>query len=165
MSAITSDTFAPPAAPPKRAPKPRRGGFNVRKLTVALAAYLIAMIFILPYAEMVITALRPKNELLSPGYLPKHWDFSNFTSIESPESSPRSTCHPSFGDAPLKRTVRPVHETVTEPATPDQVRSSVWAVAAGFGDDPPGFFVGALVGAVVAVRLGVREGVARADGE
>ncbi|HZY77799.1 MAG TPA: carbohydrate ABC transporter permease [Jatrophihabitantaceae bacterium] len=81
MSAITSDTFAPPAAPPKRAPKPRRGGFNVRKLTVALAAYLIAMIFILPYAEMVITALRPKNELLSPGYLPKHWDFSNFTSI------------------------------------------------------------------------------------
>jgi multiple sugar transport system permease protein len=30
---------------------------------------------------MVITALRPPKELLSPGYLPKHFDFSNFTSI------------------------------------------------------------------------------------
>ena len=39
------------------------------------------MIFILPYAEMVITALRPNNELTSPGYFPRHWDFSNFTSI------------------------------------------------------------------------------------
>ena len=31
--------------------------------------------------------------------------FSNFTSIESPESSPRSTCHPSFGDAEAERRV------------------------------------------------------------
>jgi multiple sugar transport system permease protein len=81
MSAITSDTFAPPSDTATATPKPRRGPFNVRKLTIAVAAYVIAMIFILPYAEMVITALRPHNELASPGYLPKHWDFSNFTSI------------------------------------------------------------------------------------
>ncbi len=67
-----------------RVPSPRRTRsrrVNGRTLAISLAAYLIAMIFILPYAEMVITALRPANELTSPGYIPKHWDFSSFTSI------------------------------------------------------------------------------------
>jgi multiple sugar transport system permease protein len=52
-----------------------------RKLILAVVAYLIAIIFLLPYAEMVITAMRPPKELLSAGYLPRHWDFSNFTTI------------------------------------------------------------------------------------
>jgi multiple sugar transport system permease protein len=52
-----------------------------RKLILTLAAYLIAILFLLPYAEMVITALRPPSELLDRGYVPKHWDWSNFTSI------------------------------------------------------------------------------------
>ena len=52
-----------------------------RKVLVALAAYVIAMIFLLPYVEMVITALRPPQELLSRGYLPKHFTWSNFTSL------------------------------------------------------------------------------------
>lgn len=60
---------------------PRRRGFPTRKLILSLAAYLIAIIFLLPYAEMVITALRPPKELLDRGYVPKHWDWSNFTSI------------------------------------------------------------------------------------
>jgi multiple sugar transport system permease protein len=54
-----------------------------RRLVVALAAYVIALFFLLPYAEMVITALRPTDELLSPGYLPSHFDFHNFTTIWS----------------------------------------------------------------------------------
>lgn len=55
----------------------------VRRLAAALAAYAIAMFLLLPYAEMVITALRPADELLSPGYLPSHFDFHNFTTIWS----------------------------------------------------------------------------------
>jgi multiple sugar transport system permease protein len=47
------------------------------------AAYAVALVFLLPYAEMVITALRPKNQLTDPGYLPTHLDLSNFTSIWS----------------------------------------------------------------------------------
>ena len=81
MSTVTTDTAAPPAAAPAPAPRQRARAFNTRKLTVTLAAYLIAMIFVLPYAEMVITALRPNNEMANPGYLPEHWNFSNFTSI------------------------------------------------------------------------------------
>lgn len=72
----------PPAAVTRSAGRaPRRRAISRRKWIAALAAYLIAMVFILPYIEMVITALRPANELLSPGYLPKHFDFGNFTSI------------------------------------------------------------------------------------
>jgi multiple sugar transport system permease protein len=52
-----------------------------KRLLLALIAYLIGIIFLLPYAEMVITALRPNSELLDPNYVPHHWDWSNFTSI------------------------------------------------------------------------------------
>jgi multiple sugar transport system permease protein len=57
----------------------RRAGRSRILLTVA--AYAVAVIFVLPYAEMVISALRPPDELLARGYLPRHYDLSNFTSI------------------------------------------------------------------------------------
>ncbi|AMM22189.1 sugar ABC transporter permease [Frondihabitans sp. PAMC 28766] len=50
---------------------------------LALAAYVIALIFLLPYIEMVIAAVRPAKELLSPTILPTHVDWSNFVSIWS----------------------------------------------------------------------------------
>lgn len=60
-------------------PEARR--LRTRKVLFALIAYAIAVIFILPYVEMVIVAVRPANELLGRGYLPRHYDWSNFTSI------------------------------------------------------------------------------------
>jgi len=59
----------------------RREPIKRRTWVFSLVAYAIAMIFVLPYAEMIITALRPPKELLDAGYLPQHYDFSNFTSI------------------------------------------------------------------------------------
>ena len=43
----------------------------------------MALIFILPYIEMALTALRPPKELLDPDYLPHHYAWSNFTSLWS----------------------------------------------------------------------------------
>ncbi len=79
MSTVASDTVTP-VVDVNRPGRPRRGSVG-RKLAVAVAAYLIAIIFLLPYVEMVITALRPNNELLERGYVPKHWNFGNFTSL------------------------------------------------------------------------------------
>ena len=59
----------------------RAGRRPPRKVVLALVAYVIAVIFLLPYVEMVISALRPPKELLDRGYLPQHFDWSNFTSI------------------------------------------------------------------------------------
>ena len=70
-----------PVAGAVRRPVKRREPITRRSWILTLLAYVIAMVFVLPYAEMVITALRPPKELLSPGYLPQHYDFSNFTSI------------------------------------------------------------------------------------
>jgi multiple sugar transport system permease protein len=56
----------------------------IKTALVAAAAYAIAVIFLLPYVEMAITALRPQNELLSPGYLPRHFAWSNLTSMWGP---------------------------------------------------------------------------------
>jgi multiple sugar transport system permease protein len=74
-------TRTPAARAARRAPHRLPG---VRTALVATAAYVIAVIFLLPYVEMVITALRPQNELLSPGYLPAHYAWSNLTSMWGP---------------------------------------------------------------------------------
>jgi multiple sugar transport system permease protein len=66
---------------PDRPTVRRRSKLTPRRMLLALVAYVIALIFILPYVEMVISALRPPAELLDRGYLPKHFDWSNFTSI------------------------------------------------------------------------------------
>jgi len=71
---------APVAVTPARA---ERRTLSAKRLWLAVAGYVVALIFILPYAEMVISALRPPNELLGRNYLPKHFDWSNFTTLWS----------------------------------------------------------------------------------
>jgi multiple sugar transport system permease protein len=71
-------TRAQPARPAR--PKPRRLP-AVKTALIAAAAYIIAIIFLLPYLEMVITALRPQRELLERNYLPHHFAWSNLTNM------------------------------------------------------------------------------------
>jgi len=56
---------------------------SLRTAIVTVVAYLVAVIFILPYLEMVVTALRPQRELLDRDYLPHHFAWSNFVSLWS----------------------------------------------------------------------------------
>jgi multiple sugar transport system permease protein len=71
-------TRARPARPARPA---RRRLPAVKTALIAAAAYLIAIIFLLPYVEMVITALRPQRELLERNYLPHHFAWSNLTNM------------------------------------------------------------------------------------
>jgi multiple sugar transport system permease protein len=68
---------------PRRARAPRRLP-AIRTALIAAAAYIVAIIFLLPYAEMVITALRPQRELLERNYLPHHFAWSNLTNMWGP---------------------------------------------------------------------------------
>src|SRR5215472_18605390 len=77
MAAVTVSTRAPAATRASRR-MPRLG-----TAVVAVAAYLVAVIFILPYLEMVVTALRPQPELLDRDYLPGHFAWSNFVTLWS----------------------------------------------------------------------------------
>jgi multiple sugar transport system permease protein len=54
-----------------------------RTLIVSVLAYGIAALFLLPYLEMVVSALRPTNQLLAPNLLPSQFTLHNFTSIWS----------------------------------------------------------------------------------
>jgi len=78
-AAVITGTPTDAVAPPPR--KRRRRPLTGRTFILSLAAYIIAIIFLLPYAEMVITALRPASELQDRGYIPRHWDWGNFSSI------------------------------------------------------------------------------------
>ncbi len=66
--------------PGAAAPRARRLP-GLRTALVAAAAYLTAIVFALPYLEMVITALRPQRELLARNYLPHHFAWSNLTGM------------------------------------------------------------------------------------
>lgn len=65
------------ALPTATSPKP----LTTRRVLVACTAYVVALIFLLPYVEMIIAALRPKDQTTAPNFLPSHFNFSNFTSI------------------------------------------------------------------------------------
>ncbi|GGV46448.1 carbohydrate ABC transporter permease [Streptomyces griseoflavus] len=59
---------------PRRAPRPRT-------VVVTAVAWLIAAVFLLPYVQMVITALRPAGELRDATYLPTEFAWSNFIDV------------------------------------------------------------------------------------
>jgi multiple sugar transport system permease protein len=63
-------------------PAPRRRR-PLRTWIIALAAYVIAVIFLLPYLEMLVMAMRPNNELGLATILPRHFTFANFTTLWS----------------------------------------------------------------------------------
>ncbi|MFD5085735.1 carbohydrate ABC transporter permease [Kitasatospora sp. NPDC058201] len=52
-----------------------------RTLLVAAVAWMLAAVFLLPYAEMVITALRPASELRDATYLPSEFKWANFVDV------------------------------------------------------------------------------------
>jgi multiple sugar transport system permease protein len=80
MSATTQ--AAPPRSPTTTPSAPRRR-LPVRTWIVAGTAYIIAIIFLLPYLEMIVMAGRPNDELGQPTIFPSHFTFSNFTTLWS----------------------------------------------------------------------------------
>ena len=77
---ITTTKPAPEITRAGSAPRARR---PLRTWLVAGAAYLVAIIFLLPYLEMLLIAGRPNNELGQPTIFPSHFTFSNFTTLWS----------------------------------------------------------------------------------
>jgi multiple sugar transport system permease protein len=72
---------APRLRTPAR-PAPRRRP-SLRTWLIAGAAYVVALIFLLPYLEMLVMAGRPNSELGQPTIFPQHFTFSNFTTLWS----------------------------------------------------------------------------------
>ena len=79
QATIAAPAGAPGRTPPTRTRKPPSG----KTVAITATAYLIGVIFLLPYLEMIITALRPQNELTERNYLPHHIAWSNFINIWS----------------------------------------------------------------------------------
>ncbi len=61
----------------------RRRTMSLRKAILTGVGWLVALAFVAPYLEMLLTALKPERELMkSPGpYFPSHWDWSNFINV------------------------------------------------------------------------------------
>ncbi|MFE5798099.1 carbohydrate ABC transporter permease [Streptomyces sp. NPDC056503] len=64
----------------RRSPRtPRR--LRPRVLLVAAVAWMLAAVFLLPYVEMIVTALRPADELRDATYLPSAFEWANFVDV------------------------------------------------------------------------------------
>ncbi|WP_405008338.1 carbohydrate ABC transporter permease [Kitasatospora purpeofusca] len=59
----------------------RREPIRPRTLVIAAVAWGLAALFLLPYLEMVVTAVRPADELRDAGYLPSHFAWSNLVDV------------------------------------------------------------------------------------
>jgi multiple sugar transport system permease protein len=79
VAAITVAGQAP--APPRRRIAAQRPTWKT--VTLTLAAYVIAFVFVFPYLDMIVTALRPQAEIQGTSILPHHYSFSAFTSLWS----------------------------------------------------------------------------------
>lgn len=79
--AVRTIAGRPQAAPASAAARERRRLPSLRTAVIAAAAYLVAVVFLLPYLEMLITAVRPQRELFDANYLPRHFAWSNLTNM------------------------------------------------------------------------------------
>jgi multiple sugar transport system permease protein len=88
---VASTTAAAKAHGPEGGPAAATGGtgrkapvrppFRFRTLVVTVVAWVLAVIFIFPYLDMVITSLRPSNELRDNTFLPHHFQWSTFVDV------------------------------------------------------------------------------------
>src|SRR5436190_22971112 len=79
--AVRTLTTRKQAAPQPAAARAERRLPSLRTAIIAIAAYVVAVIFVLPYLEMLITAVRPQRQLFEPNYLPHHLAWSNLTDM------------------------------------------------------------------------------------
>lgn len=78
MAATTAPAQTGAPAPP---PRPKQRRLRPRTLLIAAFAWLLAAVFIAPYLEMIVTALRPADELRDRSYLPDSWQWSNLVNV------------------------------------------------------------------------------------
>lgn len=79
--AVRTATVSTAAASARAASRQRRRPPSLKTALLAAAAYLIAVVFLLPYLEMLITSVRPSSELYDRDYLPHHFAWSNLTNM------------------------------------------------------------------------------------
>ena len=78
---MAAETLTARAAPARGRARPARRLPRLKTVIIAAVAYVIGIIFLLPYIEMIVTALRPQNELLERNYLPHHFAWSNLANM------------------------------------------------------------------------------------
>ncbi|MEI6648400.1 MAG: carbohydrate ABC transporter permease [Actinomycetes bacterium] len=57
--------------------------FTGKKVSLTISGWIIGFIFIAPYAQMLLTSLKPKSEItaIPTTYLPYKWTWSNFVDV------------------------------------------------------------------------------------
>ena len=97
MSAIATPQFTVGSPPARRKKRAGEGRPTWKTIVIVTAAYLIAFVFVFPYLDMIVTALRPQSELQSTSILPHHYTFSSFHQPLEDGARAESQSHPDGG--------------------------------------------------------------------
>lgn len=91
MSAVTARSTTVQSAMARSA-KARRRPLRLRTVVLTGVGWLVALMFLAPYLQMLLTALKPTPELMKtpPSYLPQRWEWSNFADVWSLKDPPVS---------------------------------------------------------------------------
>ncbi|MEV1080256.1 carbohydrate ABC transporter permease [Streptomyces sp. NPDC050211] len=91
MSAATARPTTVQSATARSA-KARRRPLRLRTVVLTGVGWLVALMFLAPYLQMLLTALKPTPELMKspPSYLPHQWEWSNFADVWSLTDPPVS---------------------------------------------------------------------------
>ncbi len=86
--AVQEETFRRPAQPvatiaPNTTLSPRRrsSGLSIGRVATYVALTALAVLFCIPFAWLVITSLKPADEIFSPNWIPSTWQFSNYQDV------------------------------------------------------------------------------------
>jgi multiple sugar transport system permease protein len=79
MATTTVTAAAAPAT--DASPRAPRRLPALKTAIISLVAYVVAVIFLLPYLEMLVTSVRPNKDLYAQDYLPSHFAWSNLTNM------------------------------------------------------------------------------------
>lgn len=61
----------------------RKKRFTGKKISLTISGWILAFIFLAPYIQMILTALKPKTEItaIPATYFPSSWTWSNFINV------------------------------------------------------------------------------------
>lgn len=72
---------APAVLPTRRAPKPRESSYNLGNIPLYAALLILSALFTLPFAWLLMTSLKPPDEIFAPNFIPSSIQYENYADV------------------------------------------------------------------------------------
>ncbi|MDQ3540116.1 MAG: carbohydrate ABC transporter permease [Chloroflexota bacterium] len=78
---IEQTNAAPAVLPTRREPKPRESSFNLGNIPLYATLLILSALFTLPFAWLLMTSLKPPDEIFAPNFFPSSLQYENYADV------------------------------------------------------------------------------------